>query len=35
MDTDLQPVAEQTFLTREVNSSNGVCISVPLCVSVV
>jgi hypothetical protein len=30
MDTDLQPIAEQTRLTREVRSSDGVCISVYL-----
>jgi hypothetical protein len=35
MDTDWQPMAEQSFLTREVSFSDGVCISVYLCVSVV
>ena len=35
MDTDLQPVAEQTHLTRKVNAFAGVCINVYLCLSVV
>ena len=30
MDTDLQPIAEQTRLTRKVNAMAGVCISVYL-----
>ncbi|MEI7936773.1 MAG: hypothetical protein WCK27_08805 [Verrucomicrobiota bacterium] len=34
MDTDLQPIAEQTRLTRKVNAFVGVCISVYLCLSV-
>jgi len=27
MDTDLRPITEQSFLTREVSFSDGVCIS--------
>ena len=35
MDTDLQPNAEQSRLTRKVNAFAGVCIRVHLCSAVV